>query len=489
MAKFTNQDTYLTNYEDTGIGLFNPNANSSISNLFTDFLPQTQPAQQAPQSAQSTSPIDDLTQQILGKGTTNWSGEGYGSAQANAADMAKILAGIGITDVNQFGLISKPVTVQAKPDGKGGYVDANTGTPIDPSTITTQTINGEGGETSVLVGQGTTQVYGNKVTGQEVPNTYSERQTGNAFGGTFQGSGNTGYHVNFDSNGNPQFYTTGASSSDAASAMPFIQMALMATGAGGLLGNALLGSGASAAASGALGGALLGGGTAALTGSDVLKGALMGGAGGALSGYMSPDVSQISGGEPIYPVEAATNAGATVPSNTPTSGYYNEITGDFVPDVNGPLQEPLTNATSGANIGSMSGYDYNPATGDWTMPTGEVVNTAINHNPVTSGGDILSNAGALSESSNPFSNLSSSQIANLLKAGIGLFGAAGASKLVGGSESSTTPSVGSLPTQGIPLNSQDYFNAIQQNYNKLLPSVPKDVAAPLSNWYNSQYGA
>jgi hypothetical protein len=46
-----------------------------------------------------------------------------------------------------------------------------------------------------------------------------------------------------------------------------------------------------------------------------------------------------------------------------------------------------------------------------------------------------------------------------------------------------------IPTQGVPLNTQDYYNAIQQNYNKLLPAVPRDVASPLRAWYNSAYGA
>ena len=200
-----------------------------------------------------------LTKQILGQGTTSqWSGEGYGSAEANAADMAKILAGIGITDINQFGQITKEVPLYEL-DNDGNYQQTGT------QTVTT---------------------YGNKVTGQEVPNTYSERQTGNAFGGTFAGKGNTGYRVDFAPNGTPVFYTTGASSSDAANWMPIVQLALAATGAGGLLGNALLGAGASQVAAGALGNAILGGATTGLAGGDILKGALLGGAGGALGGYL-----------------------------------------------------------------------------------------------------------------------------------------------------------------------------------------------------------
>ena len=141
-----------------------------------------------------------LTQQILGQGTTEkWTGEGKGSPQANAADMANILAGIGITDITQFGQL---------PDGS----------------------------------------FGNKLTGQPVPNTYSERQTGNAFGGTFTGSGNTGYRVEFDASGKPLFYTTGASSSDVPS---WVKPALILGGAYfGLNAAGLLGGAGAAGAAG-----------------------------------------------------------------------------------------------------------------------------------------------------------------------------------------------------------------------------------------------
>ena len=125
-----------------------------------------------------------MTKQILDQGTTaQWTGAGHGSAEANAKDMAKILAGIGITDINQFGKITVEEDVP--------YFDE--------------------------YGSGSTkqkrETYGNIVTGKAVPVTYSERQTGNAWGGTFAGEGNTGYRVDF-STGKPIFYTTGASSND-----------------------------------------------------------------------------------------------------------------------------------------------------------------------------------------------------------------------------------------------------------------------------------
>ena len=135
-----------------------------------------------------------LTQQILATSDpTQWSGQGYGSAQANAADMAKIIANTGASDISQFGQIQVPVKDE---DGNVSY----------------QT------------------TYGNKTTNQPVANTYSERQTGNAFGGTFAGSGNTGYRVNFDAQGNPQFYTTGASSSNLKDYAPLLAIGGLALG-------------------------------------------------------------------------------------------------------------------------------------------------------------------------------------------------------------------------------------------------------------------
>jgi len=133
-----------------------------------------------------------LVEQILGQNLTGkWQGEGFGSAQANAEDMAKIMASIGITDIKQFGEITKTIP--------GYSYETEQGT--------------------VDVPEQTVKTYGNKLTGQEVPITYGERQSDNAWGGTFAGSGNTGYRVQFDAQGNPYFYTTGASSNDLANIM------------------------------------------------------------------------------------------------------------------------------------------------------------------------------------------------------------------------------------------------------------------------------
>jgi len=166
---------------------------------FGDTIEPTE-VDQFKQSAQLelTNPVlTNLKGQILGQNTTGqWQGQGFGSAEKNAEDMAKILSGIGITDINDFGQITKQVPTYS-------YDQDGNATQTGTETVTT---------------------YGNKKTGQEVPSTYGERQTGNAWGGTFAGKGNTGYRVDMSS-GKPVFYTTGASSSDIGAIQPLLTLA------------------------------------------------------------------------------------------------------------------------------------------------------------------------------------------------------------------------------------------------------------------------
>jgi hypothetical protein len=200
---------------------------------------QAQPAQPAQPAGPDPKTIESITNQILGQGlTSKWSGAGHGSAEKNAEDMAKILAGIGITDIKQFGKFTKTgINETVTPDGKGGFVDQN-GKAVDPSIVTSQMAGeSEGGYyTEYLAPIGSQEVFGNKVTKQEVPLTYSGRQTGNFFGGTYAGKGNTGYGVQFDSQGNPIFYTQGASSNTLANLMkdmgPLGQIAIAAATGG-----------------------------------------------------------------------------------------------------------------------------------------------------------------------------------------------------------------------------------------------------------------
>ena len=246
----------------------------------TPVQPPAQPKPAAPVAPTGPDPktIDSLTNQILGqKLTGKWTGQGYGSAEKNAADMARILAGIGITDIKQFGKVPtyEQATAQksyngqvAQQDEEGNYfISVNSGfdqdgSPIssrqnvDPKDLQTiygsyQNISSNPDEGSAFVPADQSELkmkngvpfiktgenFGNKLTGQAVPNTYTSRQTGNFFGGTYEGKGNTGYGVQFDAQGNPIFYTQGASSNDLANLMkdlgPIGQIAI-AVATGGL---------------------------------------------------------------------------------------------------------------------------------------------------------------------------------------------------------------------------------------------------------------
>jgi hypothetical protein len=322
--------------------------------------------------------IDNLIKQIQSQGTTDkWTG-GYG-AESATKDMARILDSIGITDINQFGPVTKQVELYM---GEG--VD---GTPIYQTQEE--------------------QTFGNKITGQAVPVTYSERQTGNAFGGTFEGKGNTGYRVDF-STGTPVFYTTGASSNDLFNLLQDNKLLNIAANVAAATFGGPLGAGALQLAQGkdlkdAAKAAALAYAGRELTnsfggGGDASSLAPPSDAGGLLntSGYYD-EITGAFISDPLGGLSAPlTNATSGIANiSAPTSGYYDEITGKFISDPLGGLPEPLTNATSGTNIGSMDGYTYDPVTGNWTLPTGEVIPTTVNPNPVTNGGDIMRNAGAM----------------------------------------------------------------------------------------------
>lgn len=243
--------------------------------------------------------IDDLIKQIQAQGTTGkWSG-GY-APDAATKDMARILAGIGITDINQFGKIPQYQTqnvyngqqVGFDEDGRAYISTPNGGTDdygqptmgreyVDPSQVK-----------EVKVQTGTT--YGNKETGQAVPITYSERQTGNAWGGTFEGKGNTGYRVEFDAQGKPLFYTTGASSSSVPSwVAPALAIGGLAFGVPAL-GELLGGLGAAGAGEIAASDLL-----ASELGADAAAGLLGGGeaAGTALAQELGTNAGLLGGGE------------------------------------------------------------------------------------------------------------------------------------------------------------------------------------------------
>ena len=269
----------------------------------------------APLSKQEV--IDKLTNQILTQGTSDkWSGEGKGSAKANAADMAAIIAETGATDIKQFGKVTKTVDATVIPqyeqamvgvDADGnqipstkiiGYKDQN-GNAVDPKLVKTDLAQVGSGEdttyeTVYTAPVGKQEVFGNTATGKAVADTYGERQTGDAFGGTYTGKGNTGYRVDMSS-GTPVFYTTGASSNDTKDLGKFLLTAGTLFGLPAGIGSALgLGTGATASA---VGTGLLSGGSTLIGGGnvkDVIKATALGGGasllGSTVSDLLTPTV-------------------------------------------------------------------------------------------------------------------------------------------------------------------------------------------------------
>ena len=85
----------------------------------------------------------------------------------------------------------------------------------------------------------------------------------------------------------------------------------------------------------------------------------------------------------------------------------------------------------------------------------------------------------------PESTLTSGQVSNLIRAGVGLLGTGAAVGAVSGGNNMSMQT----PTQGIPTNSPEYYQQLQNYYNSYLPQTPRDVVTPLQQWYNSSYGA
>lgn len=423
-----------------------------------------------------------LTDKILSQGTTSqWSGEGWGSAEKNAADMAKILSGIGITDLSQFGQFEQKGTRQetvipeysdygdgsSQPTGRYyipqytlmGDSDVMTGkTYVDPSSVYGGQIgSGDSSYSAYFTDVPTTQlVYGNKVTGQAVPNTYSERQTGNAWGGTFAGDGNTGYRVQFDAQGTPIFYTTGASSSDIGDLAPFLTIGslLLAPGLSGLIGGATgLTGGALAAATGAT----LGAGTSALTGNDILKGALLGGGTGYLSSLLSSGVTDTD----LLKQAADADMAAGMLPEYGTNAAYDAAMADLMANSPGAIAqlENIVNSQVGGTLGPDNidvGGGWNPAdSADFSMevtadrPVVDYSNESLNYpGTATTTGTGGSPVNASVSTTSPSLN----DVLNVVKAGTLVAGLTGAASAAGGSPSGfeivPVPSDWKTPTYG-----------------------------------------
>ena len=481
--------------------------------------------------------VAKIKNQILAQGTSSqWTGQGLGSPEKNAADMARLLSDAGITDINQFGKVpvfapvepiktlynGKQVFTETdeagktssyiyEPTGKiltGSYGDGGDYTspemrlvtvpkdakletvygvardsggeggsyyePIDPSKI--KTVDGK------LVGDTGQTTFGNKLTGTAIANNY---ETGaDAFGGTFAGKGKTGYRVQFAPDGTPVFYTGGESSSEFKQYAPLLAIASLGlaapslfaagaptAGAAGTAGLSALDAGLGVYGTGAAGtaGGIAGGLSALDAGMGVYgTGGTAGGLAGGLSAldagmgvYPSTGnigLSALDAGMGVYP-----NTGNIIPSALDAGMGVYPNTGNIIPSA---LDAGMGVYPNTGNIG-LSALDAGMG----------VYGT---------GGTVLPSTGVGTGIENILSNLTPGQIANIV-GGVG--GLLGGAALTSGGGTGGTGGVGALPTQRVPLNTADYYNAIQQNYNRLLPAVPRDVATPLAQWYNSTYGA
>lgn len=205
-----------------------------------------------------------------------------------------------------------------------------------------------------------------------------------------------------------------------------------------------------------------------------------------------PQFTQLGGGEggSLGPLEAI--YGYT-PEQNKVGGTYNQYDPTGVFSRSGTQQEvnansdflkflagsALTFALPGAINGSLFGTGAAtaaPAAGDvWAAemagaaPASEVAAATAAANGATAG-------------------LTASQIANLAKAGITAAGLLGAKTALSGSNSSTptTTAAGvSIPTQGLPSYTTDYFAKLQNAYNQNMPGMPRDVVSNLADWYGA----
>jgi hypothetical protein len=341
--------------------------------------------------------IDNLVKQILASSdSSKWQGEGKGSPQANAADMARILANAGITDIKQFG-----VRQEVKP-----------------------AMYYESGETP----EQTVNVYYNKETGQELENTYGERQIGSFFGGTYSGKGNTGYGVQFDAQGNPQFFTTGASSSD------LTKDTLIALGVMGGIG--ALGGIGGAGAEGLLSGASTTG-AGATTGATVgaeAGGLLTGGAGTVgTTGLTAAELAQLDlalggagGTAGAETLAAALTTGATVPTITSLTGGSGLLTGAAGGITADTVAKKLAaDATTSGLLTPVGTPGSTPVGTPGSTPTGNPNLTPTGTPGLTPTGTLLNTAATnllTNAGTNLLGNLTAQQLAGLFSGGLSTAG-------------------------------------------------------------------
>ena len=452
-----------------------------------------------PKEEPSGNTIDKLAKQILGQGTSGWSGEGFGSAEANAKDMARILAEAGITDINQFGVKTVEVPASEQPVmDEGGII---TGSQIIPAT--------------------TRQIYVNKETGQEIIPNYS-RAGGNIWSGTFSGKGSTGYGVRFDAQGNPQFYTEyGGTTSDW---VPFREnilkpAALAAAAIYGLplVTEALTGAAAGAGAGAAGAASAAGAATAAELAAAAELASAAGTAGTLGTASAIPNILVTAG--KLAPVMTAAEIAAlaapvatgllSTPSVTPSvpepSNVIEVVAPKPTPTIT-PIEAVAATTPVVAELLSQPAVQTPEIIPEVVEPSATMEVTGAKIKPPLEGifpavgASLLANAVTTPTTTTPteptqpepkkedqgfLSSLTPSQIANLLQSALGLFGAGAAGSVLGGGGEERAGVVGALPYQTPPVYDQSYFDALNAYYGSYLPGQQANTSM-LSSWYNQQ---
>jgi len=196
----------------------------------------------------------------------------------------------------------------------------------------------------------------------------------------------------------------------------------------------------------------------------------------------------ITSGKPVTTQEvinAITSSLPTVTTPATTSTVPNQVITDQKPITTQELISSITAALPSVTTPTTSTVPTQTITAEKPSSINDVITAATI--PLIQPSTPLTPTPVTSTTDNTL-GLTDAQIANLLKAGLGLFGTVGAaSALSGGGTTAVSPT--GLPTQQPPMYTGDYFTKVQQNYNQLLPAVPRDVATPLRDWYTSQYGA
>lgn len=212
---------------------------------------------------------------------------------------------------------------------------------------------------------------------------------------------------------------------------------------------------------------------------------------------------------------ALTNAAIGAGVNQAAAGLANQTPADFESDINQVLDLPATQTpdifvdTTAPEL--PSGMDLSSDIGPTANTVEDVSQALAGEGTAVSGQDLAADATpgntlqdvstALTPAVTPVEEkpgLNKEQIASLLKTGLGLFGGiTAASKALSSvppiNSILNTQSVVNAPTpftgtySGMNMTNPEYFQQVQQNYNRLFPNTPADVATPLQAWYSTEY--